>query len=119
MSCAFSRSIINAPALDLDLVSGLSAGPQLLAGPLSVWTAERGLPAGEFTRRGGGGGVARQPGGGRRGRGGRCQQVLLLPLQHHLPQPAGRSNTNKPINNYMQVLPIKADLRMRHNSPNV
>ena len=79
----------------------LSVGLQLLVSPADLWQAEWRGPAGKFASRGDFTGprclfgFTREPGR----RWGRCsgglEQVLLLPLQHHVSQPASRLNKHE------------------------
>lgn len=96
-------SIFKPPACSTYLVCNLSAGAQLFVSPFPIRQAEWRWPAGYFAAGGDapGGDAAgqrcpfvftRQPGGRRGGCNRGRQQVLLLPLRHHLPQPASRLN---------------------------
>lgn len=94
--CVQYISVISQLNKCMTLVCNLSVGAQLFVSPVPICQAEWRWPSGWFTLRGDATGqrcpfgFTRQPAGRRGWCSGGRQHVLLLPLQHYLPQPASR-----------------------------
>lgn len=99
-SISLSVKSMHDTGLTVVLVCDLSVGAQLFVSPVPIWQAEWRWPAGWFTLRGDATrqrrpfSFTRQHGGRRWGCSRGRQQVLLLSLQHYLPQPASRLNVH-------------------------